>query len=1103
MWNSIEAGLRLAVLGCALWPVAAFAQVDARMFRYPDVSATHITFVYGGDIWVVAKQGGLAARLSSPQGEEMFPRFSPDGSRIAFSARYHGNMDVYVVPTMGGDPVRLTHHPMEDRVVDWHPDGTRVLFASSRESGRQRFNQFYLVGLDGGLPEKLPVPYGEFGAFSPDGRQFAYMPQSQDFRTWKRYRGGWSPEIWTFDLATMASKNVTADPANDAHPMWHGDTMYFLSDRGAAQRQNIHALDFETGKVRQVTDLRDHDITFPAIGPHDIVYQAGGRLYLLDLTTEKSAEVRVQVVTDRLTLKPRTAKADALLRNASVSPTGKRAVFEARGDVLTVPAEHGPVLNVTRSSGVAERYPRWSPDGRTLAYWSDRSGEYELTLRPADGAGPERTVTSLGAGFRYAPHWSPDSRKLAFIDQAMQIRVHDLEKDETREVDRGTVWLSHGTLENIRFAWSPDSRWLAFSRAVQTYNPAIFLYDTRAGRLHQATSGYFSDRQPTFDPDGKYLFYASDRAFEPIYGRFDNSWTYPNATRLVAAPLRPDVPSPLAPRNDAEGDPTTDEKKKEAEKGGHTKDTGTARPESVSRAPAKVPPVEIDLDGLESRAVVLPPKAGNYGGLSAVKGRLVYRRLPRAGSGDDKSPVVYFDFEEREEKTVVDTAQGFETTFDGKRLLVAQERKFAVIKLEPNQKFEKPMRTTEMEVPVDPRAEWRQMFADAYRMQRDFFYDPDMHGVDWSRLRDHYAALLEDAVTRWDVNFVLGELIAELNASHTYRGGGDEEEPPSRGAGMLGVDWELANGAYRIARIVGGGPWDADVRSPLAEPGVGVKEGDYVLAVNGVPLDTARDPWASFEGLTEATVLLTVSSKPSGDGARHVVVKCLKDETELRFRAWIEERRKRVDEATGGRAGYIYVQSTGVDAQNELMRQFMAQWTKEGLIIDERFNSGGQIPDRFIELLNRPLVSYWAVRDGGSRQWPPVAHRGPKVMLINGWSGSGGDAFPFFFKQAGLGPLIGTRTWGGLIGISGSPALVDGGNVTVPTFRMYDVGGEWFPEGHGVEPDIEVVEDPSQLAKGIDPQLERAIEEVRRLLGEQPAAPGRPTYERRIPAPTP
>jgi tricorn protease len=497
--------------------------------------------------------------------------------------------------------------------------------------------------------------------------------------------------------------------------------------------------------------------------------------------------------------------------------------------------------------------------------------------------------------------------------------------------------------------------------------------------------------------------------------------------------------------------------------------------------------------------VVLPPKAGNYGDLQAIKGKVLYRRNPRAGSGEEKSPIVFFDLAEREEKTVLDDADRFEATGDGKKMLVMQNRRYAILEIKAAQKFEKPMVTADMEAPIDPRAEWRQMFADAFRFQRDYFYDPNMHGVDWAGMRERYGKLLEDAVTRWDVDFVLGEFIGELNASHTYYGGGDKEVAPARNVGMLGVDWELANGAYRIKRIVRGGPWDADVRSPLAEPGATVKEGEYVLAVNGVPIDTKADPWAAFQGLGNKTALLTVNSTPTDSGARQVVVTCLAGEEELRFRAWVEERRQLVDEASGGKVGYIYVQSTGVDAQNELVRQFMAQWKKEGLIVDERWNSGGQIPDRFIELLNRPALAYWAVRDGESWRWPPVAHRGPQVMLINGWSGSGGDAFPTYFRQAGLGPLIGTRTWGGLIGISGSPPLVDGGSVTVPTFRMYDTKGEWFAEGHGVEPDIEVEDDPSQLAKGVDPQLQRAIKEVMDRVAKTPRPPARPEYEKRVP----
>jgi tricorn protease len=1089
-----KSGQILAFLASAvLCPGLAFAQIDARMLRQPSVSKDQIAFVYAGDIWLVPNKGGTAMRLTSSPGEESFPRFSPDGTKIAYSASYDGNVDVFVIPSSGGEPVRLTHHPMADRVIGWTPDGTRVLFASARESGRQRFSQFYTVALGGGLPEKLPVPYGEFGAYSPDGKRFVYMTMSQDFRNWKRYRGGWAPDLFLFDLKTFATKNITANPANDAQPMWHGNTIYFLSDRGANERNNIWAYDVTGGKVRQVTELDDFDITFPSLGPDGIVYQAGGRLYLLDLASEKASEVPVRVVTDEMSLRTRTAKVESLIGEAAVSPTGKRAVFEARGDVFTVPAEFGAVVNLTQSSGVAERHPRWSPDGKTIAYWSDRSGEYELTLRPADGSGPERKLTSLGAGYRYAPQWSPDSKKLAFIDQAMRIRIYDIDADRATEIDKSPVWIGHGGLQAFRLRWSPDSRWLTYSRPTADANSAVYLYDTKNVKLHKATTGYLNDTEPTFEPEGKYLYYASDREFDPVYGSFDNSWTYPNPTRLVAVPLRKDVKSPLAARNDAENAPPDPDKKKD-EKKDEKKDD-----KKDEEKPAPPPNVDIDLDGFEGRAVVLPPKAGNYANLHAIKGKLLYRRRPRTGSGEEKSSIVYFDLTEREEKTVLEEGEGFETTFDGKKMLVVSKKKFAILEIKEKQKFEKPMVTADLEAPVDPRAEWRQMFADTFRFERDFFYDPGMHGVDWQGLRQRYGKLLDDAVTRWDVDFVLGEFIGELNASHTYKGGGDLEQAPKRSVGMLGVDWELANAAYRIKRIVRGGPWDATIRSPLDEPGVAVKEGEYVLAVNGVPIDTKRDPWSSFQGLGDKTVVLTVNATPSASGARQVVVKCLADETDLRFRAWIEDRRQMVDKATGGKIGYIYVQSTGVDAQNDLVRQFMAQWKKDGLIIDERWNSGGQIPDRFIELLNRPILAYWAVRDGASWQWPPVAHRGPQVMLINGWSGSGGDAFPAYFREAGLGPLIGTRTWGGLIGISGAPGLADGGSVTVPTFRMYDKKGRWFAEGYGVDPDIAVDDDAFQLAKGTDPQLDRAIKEVVDRAAKTPKPPARPAYEKRIP----
>ncbi len=526
-------------------------QVDARMLRQPDVSATHITFVYAGDIWLAPKTGGTAQRLSSPAGEEPFPRFSPDGSVIAFSGNYDGNLDVYAVPTMGGEPLRMTHHPMGDRTLGWYPDGEGILYASAMESERQRFSQFYRAPAAGGLPEKLPIPYGEFGAVSPDGDWLAYVPIQRSFRTWKRYRGGMAPDIWLFNLNDHSSRNLTDSEANESHPMWHGSTLYFLSDRGSNQRWNIWAYDGQTESFRQVTSLADFDIHFPAIGPSDIVFEAGGRLYLLDLATEEFSEVNVDVVTDLATLKPRNENVSGLIFNAWISPTGKRATFEARGDLFTVPAEHGPVINLTASGGVAERYPAWSPDGKQIAYWSDRSGEYELTIRPANGSGAEQRLTSYGPGFRYQTYWSPDSKKIAFIDQAMKIQIHDLEADQTTEVDQGQ-WMFHGGLSGFSVSWSSDSRWLAYSRGLDNRAGAIFLFDTENKQRHQVTAGYYSDFGPTFDPDGNYLYFYSNRTLSPAYSDFDNTWVYPNATNIVAVALRPDVPSPLAPRNDEE-----------------------------------------------------------------------------------------------------------------------------------------------------------------------------------------------------------------------------------------------------------------------------------------------------------------------------------------------------------------------------------------------------------------------------------------------------------------------------------------------------------------------------------------------------------------------
>ncbi len=1065
-------------------------QVNARMLRYPDVSETHISFVYAGDIWIVAKNGGVAHRLSSPKGEEAFPRFSPDGTQIAFSGNYDGNTDIYVVPSLGGSITRLTHHGMSDQVNDWYPDGENILYTSRMTSGRQRYNQFFRVSAKGGLPEKLPVPYGEFATFSPDGKTLAYMPLARDFRTWKRYRGGTAPDIWLFNLSTFASENITNNLANDAQPMWHNRTLYFISDQGSNQRYNIWAYNLDNKETRQITQFEDFDIHFPAIGLSEIVFEAGGHLYLLDLSTEEMRKVEIEIVTDEATLKQHTVKVENLIRNAWISPKGKRTLFEARGEIFSVPAEHGVIRNLTVNSATAERYPAWSPDGKQVAYWSDSSGEYELTICNAKDGSEKRKLTSYGPGYRYQLYWSPDNKKIAFVDKSMTINIYNLDQNNTVKVDQG-LWMYQGALSNFRVSWSSDSRWLAYSRGNENRHGAIFLYDTKDSKRQQVTSGYYDDAQPAFDPDGKYLYFLSNRYFRPIYSDVDNSFVYANSTNIVAVALRPDVASPLAPRNDE------DEEKKEDEKDKSKKDEDEKKGEEKSDE-EEVKPVEIITDGFEKRLVILPIEEGNYNTLSAAPGKIIYLRSPRTGSADEKTQLVYYDLKEREEKTVVKGINAYLLSADHNKLLVQNQREFAIIDLKPEQKMDKKLRTAELEMQVEPQAEWNQLFTDAWRLARDFFYDAGMHGVDWPAMRNHYEKLLQDAVTRWDVNYVIGELIAELNASHTYRGGGDLESSLRENVGYLGIDWELQNGAYRIAKIIEGAPWDSEVRSPLSESGIKIKTGDYILAVNGIPLDVSKDPWAAFQGLAEKTVELTVNEQASTNGARKVIVKTLSDETRLRHLAWIEKNRQRVEESTDGRIGYIYVRSTGRDGQSELVRQYSAQIHKDGLIIDERFNSGGQIPDRFIELLNRPALAFWAVRDGRDWSWPPAGHFGPKVMLINGWSGSGGDAFPDYFRKAGLGPLIGTRTWGGLIGMTGAPSLIDGGRVTVPTFRMYDPDGKWFKEGHGVDPDIEVLEDPTQLAKGTDPQIERAIAEIMKLLKEKPpTSPARPAYEDR------
>jgi tricorn protease len=1080
---------------CAIFLTqTVFAQIDAALFRYPDVSKTQIVFTYANDLWLVPKEGGLATKLSSPLGVESFPKFSPDGNTIAFSGNYDGNSDVYTLPATGGIPFRLTQHGFPDRVVDWAPDGKRILFASGRESGRDRFNQFYTIAPGGGPAEKLPLAFAEFGSYSPDGKELAVTFISQVFRNWKRYRGGWNADIHIFNFASNKSERITTTDASDELPMWHQRSIYFLSDRGDEMRMNLWKYDLDKKTYSQLTNFKDYDAHFPSLGPDEIVFEAGGKLYLFQLAAQQVKEVKISLISDRAAMKPSMLSAERYIQSAGLSADGNRALISARGEIFSVPAEFGYIKNISKTSGAAERYATWSPDGNSIAYWSDQSGEYELYIRDPSSEVAPKKLTNYGPGFRYSLKWSPDSKKLAFIDKAMKIFIYDVASGKTTEVDKA-LRLTHGALEGFSCNWSSDSRWLTYSRDLPNQHSGVFLYDYPAKKLHQVTSGFYDCGGPVFDADSKHLFFRTTQTFNPNYSDIDNTFIYANSTKIASISLLKTTPSILAPKNDEVGVKRSEEKVKADSVKKVLKDAGV-----ISDKKPGLPVVSIDLEDMENRLVQISARPGRFGEVGSVKGKIIYLVYPNTGVESGKSSLKYYDIEKREEKTILDEVDNYTISEDGKKILVMRGNAMAIIKAEENQKFEKPLRLSEMQMSVDPMQEWKQVFMDTWRLERDYFYDPNMHGVNWNTAKQRYEKMLAGAATREEVNVVLGELIGELNASHTYRSGGDEEPARRSNVGYLGIDWKADGKFYRIKSIVRPAAWDAEVRSPLDVSGSDIKEGDFILAVNGVPLTTETEPFAVFQGLANKTIELTYGSTNSLSAAKTAIVKAMDDEGRLRNLAWIEINRKRVEVATNGAAGYIYVPSTGVDGQNELIRQFNAQWDKKALVIDERFNSGGQIPDRFIEMLNRNPLAFWAIRDGESWPWPPFAHFGPKVMLANGWSGSGGDAFPDYFKKAKIGPVVGTRTWGGLIGISGVPSLIDNGSITVPTFRMYNPDGTWFKEGHGVEPDIEVLEDLGSLSKGVDTQLERAIQEVQALLKSKAfSAPAIPKYEKRTP----
>lgn len=1015
------------------------AQQDIGLFRFPDVSSEKVVFVYASDLWIAPKTGGPAIRLTSQKGEELHPKFSPDGKHVAFTAPYgDGNQDIYILPIEGGIPVRVTYHPAFDKLIDWTPDGASLLFASDRESYRDRFSQLYTVSVKGGLPKKLPVPYGEMATFSPNGNAiiYSYLKDFQNHpdvnrEAWKGYRGGRAPDLWFYDLITEASRKLTNHDAPDSAAMWTDKGVYFLSERGG-KVSNLWHLDLAGGdQVRQVTDVSKYDVTRPSYGPQDIVFERRGLLYRMALSDERVTPVAITLTNDASTLGITRRLVGDRLVGASLSADGKQVVMQARGDVFIADVETGIIKTLTPGSNSAERFPSFSADGKYIAYMSDATGEYQLHVKHVL-SGKVDVITGFENGYRYRPHWSPDGTQIAFIDNSQHLYVVNVKSRDIKQIDTG-LWRYNWDLEEFSPSWSPDSKWLAYDRGLENRNRVIFLYDAQSGKLHQATSGMYDDHSPVFSDDGKTLFLLSARKFDPVFSDIDFTWAYANSTTIAEIPLL-------------------------------YKGDGAA----------------IEPEKLEARLGLADAPSGNYVGLKISGDRLVYPRQARAGSGSRDTSVYLFDLKQKKE---IKITSGVDTQFDvaGTKILLRKRGDLYVSTVAADQKLEKALDLDTLAVAYDRRVENSQILADAWRYERDFFYDPALHASDWIAIKAKYQQLLPLVRTDDDMSFLLREMAGELAGGHVWAVAVPRKRYMYRGTGLLGVDFKLQNGRYRIARILDAGVHRDDHRSPLLTVDEHIVAGDYLLAVNGRELNPAVSPWAAFEGLADKKVELLINDKPTVKGAKTVVVTTLSNEGKLRELAWVEANRWKVDTLSGGKLGYIYVPDTSLNGQNELMRQYRSQFTKKGLVIDERFNSGGALGDRLVELLNRPPLVYFSNRGGRDYPLPELSHYGPKAMLINGWSYSGGDGFPLLFKAANVGPLIGTRTWGGLIGPAASMPFVSGGRIAAPPQRVYTTDGRWA-EPNGVIPDILIENDPGSMIAGGDPQLEYVVDYLMKQL---------------------
>ena len=1141
------AGALLVCLFAAAGLPAQSAEQSA-LLRKPTISKTQIAFSYGGDLWIVERSGGEAHRLTSDIGIEIDPIFSPDGTWIAFTGEYDGNEDVYVIPAAGGIPKRLTSHPSSDQAVGWTRDGKRILFRSTRDS-YSGFTQLYTVGLSGGLPEVLPLPMAVEGSYSPDSSHLAYVPFTNFRESWqfqrglKHYRGGTASPIWIATLSDSSIEKVERKDSNDSSPMWVGDKVYFLSDRDGPA--SLYVYDTGSKQVKKALASNGVDIKSASAGPDAIVYEQFGSIHVFDPASGKDSAVNIHVSGDFPAVRPHLVNAAEHIENADVSPTGARAVFEAHGEILTVPVEHGDIRNLTNTTGAAERDPAWSPDGKWIAYFSDESGEYELHLRTQDGIGDVRKI-SLGnpPTFYYSPKWSPDSKKIAYSDKRLNLWYVGVDGGKPVLVDTNPYDGDQGSGFNP--AWSPDSRWIAYTRQLDSTIRAVFVYGLEGKATHQVTDGLSDAASVAFDKNGKYLYFFASTDDGPAIAASMGAYKIPVTRSAYVIVLRSDVKSPLAPQSDeekiaaaagtAKNPADSDECKAEGEGAAgasategatagkdqnEKKDEKNNKDEKKSDASNKeskeVHEVKIDFENINQRILALPVAARNYDQLLAGKTHVLY--VLEGPTVDDGIPsgrtVQKFDMCTRKTDKVLENVGGFVISSNGEKALYEQLPPRNPLAppggpihgtwiIKPVAALGKPaepgkpdgtLHLEGMRVSVDPRAEWKQMFREVGRIERDFFYDPNMHGADLKALMATYQPYVDNVMSRADLNYIWADMLGEITAQHIYVFGGDRPEVKQVNVGLLGADYAIDHDRYRFAKVYFGENWNPDLRAPLTEPGVNVHQGEYLLAVDGREVHGSDEIYSFFLDRAGQAIQLKVGPDPSGKDARVVTAVPIGNERSLRMRDWMESNRRKVDELSSGKLAYVYLPDTFVSGFTNFNRYYFPQNSKQGAVIDERFNGGGWIADYIVDWLNRPLLMAAMTREGRDN-YIPWAIFGPKVMLINQYAGSGGDALPWMFRKLGIGPLIGTRTWGGLIGIGGYPPLMDGGAITAPRWGLFNPKtGEFDVENKGVAPDIEVDFDPALWRQGHDPQLEKAVSVTLANLKEHPVTPvKRPKY---------